>query len=255
MDHSNRGIDYQHIPRPIGVLSDEYPPGFHDPPHRHDRAQLLYAPVGEMLVITARASFVVPPQRAVWIPADLDHEIYVRGQTSLRSLYVTADVLRTELTRPRVIEVSRLLKELILEAASLPVEYDLNGREGRIMGLILDEITSTRDAPLEAPMPSDRRLVRVCTAILRDPSQTDMLEDWAKEAGMGRRTFTRLFREETGVSFAAWRQQVRLMEAVSRLSRGQPVTTVAFDVGYNSPSAFTAMFRRTFGMAPSQYLA
>jgi AraC-like DNA-binding protein len=104
-------------------------------------------------------------------------------------------------------------------------------------------------------MPRDPRLVKVCTAILRDPGQNEPLDGWADIAGMGRRTFTRIFRRETGVSFATWRQNVRLMEALSRLAVGQPVTTVAFDVGYNSPSAFTAMFRRAFGSAPTQYLA
>jgi AraC-like DNA-binding protein len=105
------------------------------------------------------------------------------------------------------------------------------------------------------PMPHNERLVRVCTAILRDPAQNDALDEWAESAGMGRRTFTRTFRRETGISFATWRQNVRLMEALSRLAVGQPVTTVALDVGYNSPSAFTAMFRRAFGSAPTQYIA
>jgi AraC-like DNA-binding protein len=121
------------------------------------------------------------------------------------------------------------------------------------MNLILDEITATPAAPLHVPMPNDARLMRVCKAILADPANAKTLDDWARGVNMGRRTFTRLFRHETQMSFAAWRQHVRLIEALARLAPGTRVTSVAFDIGYNSPSAFTAMFRRTFGVSPSHY--
>jgi AraC-like DNA-binding protein len=147
----------------------------------------------------------------------------------------------------RVLEVSDLLRELILEATRMPVEYDVNGRDGRVMALILDEIAAAPSVPLHVAMPQDPRLTRVCRAILADPAHADTLDDWARVAGVGRRTFTRMFRRETRMSFAAWRQHVRLMEALSRLATGEAVTAVALDVGYNSPSAFTAMFRKAFG--------
>lgn len=255
MDRSTKGIDYQDVPRPIAALADEYPNGYHDPRHSHRRAQLIYATSGIILVITEEASFVVPPQRAVWVPAGVEHEAYARRHVSIRTLYVEESVSARLPKSSRVVEVSNLLRELILAATQMPVEYDIEGRDARIMTLILDEITATRAAPFNVPMPQNERLAKVCTAILRDPAQSDALDDWAATAGMGRRTFTRLFRKETGVSFAIWRQNVRLMEAVSRLAMGEPVTTVAFDVGYNSSSAFTAMFRRTFGMAPTHYLS
>jgi AraC-like DNA-binding protein/mannose-6-phosphate isomerase-like protein (cupin superfamily) len=252
---STKGADYQNVPRPIAALADEYAHGFHDPRHHHERAQLLYASAGIMLVITDKASYVVPPQRALWMPSGMDHEMYARGHVSVRTLYVKEDACTGLPTTCRVFDVSDLLRELIIEAARIPVEYDVNGRDGRLMDLMLAELTCMRSTPLQVPMPHNERLVRVCTAILRDPAQNDALDDWADIAGMGRRTFTRTFRRETGMSFAAWRQNVRLMEALSRLAMGQSVTVVAFDVGYSSPSAFTAMFRRTFGVAPTRYLS
>lgn len=255
MGRSTRGADYQDVPRPVAALSDEYAPGHHDPRHSHVRAQLVYASVGVMLVTTDHASFVVPPQRAVWVPGGVEHEAYTRGHVSVRTLYVAEDACAGLPTTCCVIEVSDLLRELIIEATKLPVEYDVQGRDGKIVDLILAEITSMHTAPLHVPMPRNERLVRVCMAILRDPAQSDALDDWAHAAGMGRRTFTRLFRRETGVSFATWRQNVRLMEALSRLAMGQSVTAVAFDVGYSSSSAFTAMFRRTFGVAPTRYMS
>ena len=173
----------------------------------------------------------------------------------MRTLYLDdsagAALPRTCIT----IEVSSLLRELIVEATRIPVEYDYDSRDGRVMTLIMDEIRAARTAPLHVPMPRHPQLVRVCHAILNDPAQNDVLDDWAVSAGMCRRTFTRMFRRETNVTFATWRQNVRLMEAMSRLALGQPVTRVALDVGYRSPSAFTAMFRRAFGVAPTHYLA
>lgn len=255
MARSTRSIDYQHVPRPVAALSDEYAAGHVDPRHSHVRAQLIYASAGIMSVTTDRGSFVVPPQRAVWIPAGVEHEVYCRGHVSLRTLYVDVSARPDLPTSCRVLEMPHLFRELILEAVSLPVEYDMHGRDGRVMDLILDEITSTPTAPLHVPMPRSERLARVCQSILQEPAQNDALDDIARTIGMGQRTFTRAFRRETGMSFGAWRQHVRLLEALSRLAVGQPVTTVALDVGYSSPSAFTAMFRRTFGAAPTEYFA
>lgn len=251
---STRGIDYQDVPRPIAGLADEYAPGWVDPFHSHKRAQLLYASAGVTSVTTELASFVVPPQRAVWIPSGVAHEVHCRGNVSVRTLYIDPQVRSDLPTTCQVLEISSLLRELILAAVTVPIEYDIAGRDGRVMQLILDEIVAAPVIALHVPMPQNPRLLRICRSILENPAHTDTLDDWARVAGMGRRTFTRTFLRETQTTFAAWRQHVRLMEALSRLASGHPVTTVALDVGYNSPSAFTAMFRRAFGVAPSKYL-
>jgi AraC-like DNA-binding protein len=250
---STRGDDYQDVPRPVAALADEYPPNSYDPPHSHKRGQLVYAISGVLVCTTHDATFVVPPQRALWVPSGVVHEARTRGHVSLRTLYLD-DVVTRELPRTcMTIEVSTLLRELIVEATRIPIEYDQNSRDGRVMTLIVDEIRAAPPTPLHVPMPRHAQLVRICHTILKDPAQNDVLDDWAVAAGMSRRTFTRIFRSETGVTFATWRQNVRLIEAMSRLSTGQSVTAVALDVGYNSPSAFTAMFRRAFGVPPRQY--
>jgi AraC-like DNA-binding protein len=253
MGRSTRSDDYQDVPRPIAALADEYPPNFYDPPHSHKRSQLVYAISGVLVVTTRDATFVVPPQRALWLPSGVVHEARSRGHVSLRTLYLDDGAVSVLPRTCMTIEVSSLLRELIVEATRIPIEYDYDSRDGRVRALIVDEIRSARTAPLHVPMPTHPQLVRVCHAILKDPAQNDVLDDWAVAAGMCRRTFTRIFRSETGVTFATWRQNVRLVEAMSRLSTGQSVTAVAFDVGYSSPSAFTAMFRRAFGVPPTQY--
>jgi AraC-like DNA-binding protein len=238
--------------RPVCGLTDEYPAGFVDPLHAHDRIQVLYACSGVMSVVTPQVSFVIPPQRAVWLPAGVPHEVSCRGSVSLRTLYIDP-ALSEGPDDCRVVEVSDFLRALILEVVSFGPDYELGGRAGRIVQLLLDEIRGMPNAPYQAPMPEDPRLVRVCQAILADPSDGRDVDHWASVAGMGRRTFTRAFKRETGMGLGVWRQQVRLMEALSMIASGRPVTTVAFDVGYDSPSAFTAMFRRAYGVPPSAY--
>lgn len=252
---STRGADYQFVPRPVAGLADEYPPGHIDPPHSHVRAQLLYAISGVTIIITRGAQYVLPPQRALWLPAGMEHEVHFRDRVSIRTLYIQPDAVPDLPEDCRVIEVSPLLRELIVEATRIPVEYDTRKRDGLVMALILDELQSANVVPLRVPMPDDPRLVRVCEAILKDLSQDKTLDAWASLAAMGRRTFTRAFRRETGMSFAVWCQNARLMEAITRLATGAQVTAVALDVGYSSPSAFTAMFRRMFGVPPTHYMA
>lgn len=249
-----KSLALEQIQRPIVTLEDEYPANFTDGRHKHSRSQLLYASAGLMLVNTDIQTYVVPPQRALWIPAHTYHSVYTRSELSLRSLYVAPDAHPMLPQQCVVIGVSDLLRSLILQAICSPDEYEINGREGRIMRLILDEIALLQKAPLTLPMPKDMRLQKCCQTFLDDPSQEADLEFWAHISGMSRRSFTRLFRQQTQMSFTNWRQQARLLEAVARLATGLPITTVAYDVGYNSSSSFSTVFHKVFGVPPSQYL-
>lgn len=252
---SSRGADYQDVPRPIVGLAHEFPAGFVDPRHSHKRAQLLYVAAGVLHVTTDAATFVMPAHRAAWIPAGVPHEGRCLGSVRVQTLYIDADACAGLSDTCHVFDVSGLLHALILEAATLPIEYDVSGRDGRIMALILDEIGAATSVPLRVPMPRHPRLLRVCRSILANPTQQLTLDDCARLCDMGRRTFTRLFRRETQMSFTAWRQQVRLMEAFGRLVVGKSVARAAGDVGYCSPSAFARIFRHAFGVPPTRYLA
>ena len=247
--------DYQHVARPVAAMAKDFPAGQHIARHLHPRAQLIFAAAGVMLVSTDEGSWAVPPQRAVWMPAGVAHEIRLPGAVAMRTLYVRPDAAARMPARVRVIAVSALLRELILRACALPVLYEERGAPGRLMSLILDEIAALPTLGLDLPMPHDPRLARICRALGADPGSTRTLEDWGREAGGSGRTLARLFVRETGLTFAAWRQQARLLAALARLAAGEPVTRIALDLGYESPSAFAAMFKRALGAPPSRYLA
>ena len=146
-----------------------------------------------------------------------------------------------------------LLRELIVRATELPLHYDENGAAGHVVALLLAELRGLQSLPLQLPMPRDARLRVLCQALLDAPADQRPLGVWAKSVNASSRTLARRFQSETGLSFGAWRQQARVLEAMGRLGGGAPVTQVALDLGYDSVSAFSAMFRRAAGASPSRY--
>ena len=253
---NTRVVHYEDTPRDVVTTGNEYPPHFVLPRHAHKRGQLLYAATGVVTVITDAGSWVVPPRRALWIPPGVAHEVRMSGTVSTHSAYVRREAAEA-IGLPihcRVIEVSPLLHALLHEAVDLPAEYALDGRDGRVMALLLDELAAMPALPLNTPLPRDARLARLCRRLLDAPALDVDIDAMAQQAGMSRRNFTRLFRRQTGMSFASWRQQACLLAALTRFGRGESVTRVAVELGYGSPSAFTAAFRRVLGDAPSRYL-
>ncbi|MEN2976435.1 helix-turn-helix transcriptional regulator (plasmid) [Tistrella bauzanensis] len=244
----------QRIDRPVVAMAAEFAEGNIGTHHDHPRGQIEYALTGVMTAITDDGTWVVPPRTALWIPARTMHQVRNWGPLSLRTLYLDMAVCAALPTGCRVFRVSDLLHALIVEMVAVPHEYPLDGREARIADLLIGELGRMPDVDLHAPMPQDRRLARICREVLKDPAAEHDLDHWAGIGGMARRTLTRQFRRETGLTFNEWRQQVRLLEALPRLAAGETVTNVALDLGYESPSAFTAMFRRTLGATPRDYL-
>lgn len=241
------------IDRPVVVHAQNYPAGWRTDAHWHARSQLVYASAGIMTVETEQGLWVVPPQRAVWIPSGVRHVVTAAGPLTMRSVYMAPDAVPWLPSACCVVNVTPLLRELIARAAELPQHYALGGQDERIMLLILDEIRALSIAPLYLPEPSDQRLRHITTALKRQPDDSRTLEAWGRAVGASSRTLARLFRRDTGMSFQQWQRQVRLLSGLIHLAAGQPVTTVAMAVGYDSPSAFIAMFKRALGTTPSQY--
>jgi AraC-like DNA-binding protein/quercetin dioxygenase-like cupin family protein len=248
---SNDPHDYQVVPRPLAAMAKSFADGFEVVPHSHQRDQFLYAVDGIMRVRTSEEAWIVPPNRAVYIPALTVHAISVRGNLEMRTLYLASRATDDLPVEPTVIEVSDLLRNLIVALIEEPVLYDEAGRGGALATLILSEITNARRLALGVPMPRDTRLARLCAALVADPSSRLTLDGWAETTGASARTLARLFEREIGMSFGAWRRRVRLHNAIEEIVAGEPVTRVAKRSGYRSASAFAAAFRRSMGVAPS----
>jgi AraC-like DNA-binding protein len=248
-------IDYQTIPRIMTVMARNEATGAYIAPHSHPRGQLLYATSGLMRAVTDNGIWLLPPQRGLWIPANIVHDQRMLSPTAIRTIYIEP-VTAERLGRTcRTIEVSSLLRELILSLATEPIEYPLNERNDHIVALILIELVSARTMDLGIPWPKDRRLLTICDAILDSPHEPMTIEYWSERVGASSRTLIRLFIKETGQTFRHWVQHVRLAEALNRLENGASIAAVANDLGYSSPSAFGAMFRKILGQSPSDYLA
>jgi AraC-like DNA-binding protein len=240
--------------RPVAPLAIDYAGASLRPWHHHRRGQLLYADGGVMQVGTAAGTWVVAPEQAVWVPPSVEHQVGHRTGVALRTLYIDPAVARDLPGQCCVVAVPALLRQLILRAMAIGLDYAPDGAEARVMAVLLDELRALQPEPLHLPHPRDPRLAKITEALLADPADGRALADWAKAAGASERTLARLFVKQTGMTFGAWRERLRLTTAVARLAEGQPVTAVAFDLGYQSPSAFIAMFRRSLGDTPGRYL-
>ncbi len=239
-------------PKPVAAMARTWSDGAEIPLHVHRRGQLIHALSGIMRVGTADAAFIVGPARALWLPPQLPHNVVMRGQVEMRTVYIDPDACKTLPQHPTLIEIGGLLRELILAALEEPVDYDETARGGLIARMILTELARMRERPFAVPMPRDERAARVARALLENPQVGLDLDGWAERAGASRRTLARLFRAETGLSFNEWRARLRAIDGLARLSAGASVAASAASVGYASPSAFSAMVRRNLGKPPRQ---
>ena len=240
-------------PGDVVVASADYPDGHHISAHSHGRAQLLYPFRGSVTVSTGQGRWVVPPGHAMWIPAGVEHAAGMIGLVRMRSAYVRAGVQPGLPDGLRVLAVSELMRSLVVEAVQ-PGAEEATERTAAIMRLILLEIPRLEERPFALPFPADPRLVRLCREFVAAPAAGTTIDHWADRAGMSRRSFTRAFQRETGISLSMWRRQATLLAALPLLASGRSITAVAFDLGYESAPAFTTMFRRMLGVAPRTYL-
>lgn len=245
--------EHEAADRPVVGIGNEYPASFELAHHTHRRGQLLHAARGVVAVSTPQGAWVAPSQRAVWIPAGVPHAVRMIGTVSTRSVVIAVGTGMRLGDRCCVLGVSPLLGHLLEEAAELPVDYDEDSRDGLLMRLVIAEVERAPVVPLAVSFPAHPALATRCHAFLERPNAGSGIDAWADALAVNRRSFTRLFRRETGMSFGEWREQACLAAALSRLAAGEAVTTVAFDLGYAGPAAFSTMFKRVVGSSPNRH--
>jgi AraC-like DNA-binding protein len=189
------------------------------------------------------------------MPAGTHHWVRTIGEVQMRSVYIRPDAIPDLPQQCKVVGISPLLRELILEAMHIKPPYTSDSRDGRLMRLLLDEVTLLPTLPLHLPQPNDARLLTICNAIAKSPANASTLSDWAARLHVDAKTIQRLFMRETGMTFGQWRQQARLLIALEQLANGTKVVDVALNMGYANQGAFATMFKRQFGVAPSAFFA
>jgi AraC-like DNA-binding protein len=238
---------------PITTLTYDYPAAYVIPLHFHDRDQLVYASHGVMTIRTGASTWVVPTHRAVWIPAAIPHTIAMSGVVAMRTLYLKPKLARSLPRDCCVVNVSPLLRELILHSCAYPAMKKTIRWQRHLIDTLIDQLETVQMVPLQLPHLNDPRAARVAQLLASDPSNAQTLQQICKGCGASRRTVERLFQEEAGTTFGKWRQQLRLMHAMRLLAEGAKVTHAALDAGYSTPSAFISMFRKVLGVSPARY--
>jgi AraC-like DNA-binding protein len=236
-------------------LARRYPRGLRIDPHAHTWAQVLYAVSGVMWVEAGREALIVPPQRAVWLPAGTVHSIHMMSEVEMRNLYLHERNVGHLSRRSDVFEINGLLRELI---TSIAQHERTQARDATYLDaayrLAMLELGHAPRSSLRIALPdaSDRRLDALCRAVIANPSIAISFEQHAASVGASVRTLARLFTRELGVGFTEWRRQVQLAVAVSGLAEGRAVSSIARSLGFQ-PSSFSDMFRRELGAPPTGF--
>lgn len=234
----------------ITTLAYDYPAGFVVAEHAHGSDQAIYATRGVMEVSVGQILWVIPPQFAIWIPARTMHSIRMPGSVSMRTLYLRRGLARKLPPKCTVLRVTPLLRELILEAVRIGELRTRNRLHRALRDLAVDRLERAPEAPTSLTLPKDARALAVAQAVLANQESNPTMASLCASAGASVRTIERVFRREVGMDFATWRRQARLMKGVELLASGSQVKEAAFATGYQQPSAFVEMFRRTFGVTP-----
>jgi AraC-like DNA-binding protein len=223
------------------------------PEHLHPEDQLVYACQGVMTVRTNAGTWVVPTQRAVWIPARTPHSILMSGAVSMRTIYLRARLVRRLPRTCCVVNVSPLLQQMIIHLCTVGRLNRRSRTYAHLIHVLIDQLETVQAVPLQLPSPSDPRAARVAAALQGNLNGSVSLAWACKQAGASKRTIERLFQRETGISLGKWREQLRLMRSMQLLAAGEKISHAALEAGYSTPSAFIAMFRKALGTTPRKY--
>ncbi|HEY1337805.1 MAG TPA: helix-turn-helix transcriptional regulator, partial [Bryobacteraceae bacterium] len=228
--------------------------GYRVPEHAHGSHQLIYAIDSVMKVSARKRLWLIPPQFAVWIPARTLHRIRMPGAVSMRTLYLRPRIAPGLPPDCRVIHVTPLLRELVIEAVRIGKLRARDPLHAALRNLILEQLRSASPIPISLTLPKDARALRIAQRCLADLEDSPRLSALCREGGVSVRTLERTFRRESGVDFESWRRQARVMRAIELLLAGRSVKEAAAAVGYRQAAAFVEMFRQAMGSTPKSWV-
>jgi AraC-like DNA-binding protein len=240
---------------PVTGVAVRYPKGHVVPAHRHDSGHLIYADRGLLRVEAETGQWLVPPTSAVWLRPGVQHRLVIPVDLRAHGIFVRNDVCTRLPASDCVVQVSGLVRELIVTLAQAGIRAGASHRANLLGELLVEELRNPPPLPFHLPWPQDRQMREVCQALVGDPGQIASADDWAGRLAVSGKTFHRRFLKSTGMTFGKWRQQLRLMSSLTLLMQGMPITQVALACGYDSHSAYTTAFKKQFGKAPTAFAA
>lgn len=223
--------------------------------HRHGRGQIISVTKGVATVKTEQGIWIVPPNRAIWVPAGVEHAVRYSRVVALRSLFADAAASERYPKGCVVLHLDGLSRELLNVAVDFSWDLEADHTEMRLARLLLERMPALPQPAIRVPDGNDRRIVRIMTRLRETPEDNKTLAEWGAIVGASERTLARLFLRETGMSFAAWRRQYRLMLALEQLASGESVMTVAHNLGYETAGNFSTMFRSVFHQSPREFFS
>ncbi len=241
----------EHLAHKILAIETQYKKNQVLAMHTHQRAQLLYGAEGIMHVETPHGQWIIPPERAVWIPPEMPHQLTLYSVKTC-SLYILPESVPRQVTQCEVLSISPLLRQLLLTAPQLNPPFSKH--DDLIFELILMELTQAESMDLHLPLPEHQAMLAICKLFLKSPNIHYAPETFAAELCLSERHFSRLFKQETGISFSKWRQQACVLLSLERLIQQHSIQHIAYDFGFQNPAAFSTMFQRVLGLSPSRYM-
>ena len=223
------------------------------PENLHSRSLLIYVVRGALHCEAENNVWIAPPTMVLWLPGGTLHNAYAYGDFQSFAVWVDADAGMPK--QCRIASVTPLLRELLLRAASFPEKAPADSHEARILDVIMGEIAQLPWENLCLPMPRNDRIRALVEAMIADPANKASSTEWSARFGLSERTMSRLFLQDFGMSWGEWKRQLLVTLALQRMANGSSVQTVALSLGYESASSFIAMFKRTLGKPPAQYVA
>lgn len=249
MQYSHGQLNY-----PVYAYAQSYLNGHKEDTHQHDRIQLLHTLSGVIHVRTEEGIWVIPPSKGIWIPENKKHSITIFGNVEARGIFVDPFARADFNTLCSVVAIPQLLAELINQAVKIQDEILPHTRNERLLELILDELRFLEEVPLRLPEAQSQQLKMICNSIKSDLSAENQLENIAQQYHLSAKTLSRLFQKELKMTFSIWLKQAKLLQALTDLELNKPIMNIAMDLGYESSSAFSYMFKREMGLTPREYL-
>jgi AraC-like DNA-binding protein len=207
-----------------------------------------------MHIETDAGIFVIPPEQALWLPAGTAHQHFCKNKVSYRSLYIDPALSEVLGDKVRPLTVDPLLKSLILEISNWPENYEETDQTQRFILVLLDRLAMAKSNELFMPTIRDKRLLPIIETLNEQPANKETIEQWALKVGASSRTLNRLFNQNYGMGFSRWKQKLRILKSLELLNSNIPLTNIAFELGYESTSAFITGFKKQLGCSPKKYL-